>query len=294
MFSKLKKKVKHRLAGGKHKPGRTGPDAGGETIDAAGSLPRPEPHVVVGGGSDQGGSGANAVGEQVFPANQPLRPGEPVLAPGGGGEDDQGGGEAGVDGREGSQRRSVGSGPGRDGDGADGGTVEQVHPSPSTPPLVQSGNPDGTRTQLFWFQPLIVPSNNVLDTSTAPDHVPGVLGPDKTVESNVTPDEKKSDWKSTASATAKLLLRGVRDSSDAFGPLKSVASSLCFILENCKVRSSSRIHYPQRLRMPQRMKVNKQAIELLAPRIKALSTSLCAPVSEGGDQEATRREELGR
>ena len=58
-------------------------------------------------------------------------------------------------------------------------------------------------------------------------------------------DEKKSTWKSTASATAKLLLRGVRDSSDAFGPLKSVASGLCFILENCEVWPSSHRHYPQ-------------------------------------------------
>jgi hypothetical protein len=49
-------------------------------------------------------------------------------------------------------------------------------------------------------------------------------------------DENKSNWKSTASATAKLLLRGVRDSADAFGPLKSVAGGLCFILENCEVR----------------------------------------------------------
>jgi hypothetical protein len=62
-------------------------------------------------------------------------------------------------------------------------------------------------------------------------------------------DEKKSTWKSTASATAKLLLRGVRDSSDAFGPLKSVASGLCFILENCEVWPSSHRHYPQCLHM---------------------------------------------
>jgi len=51
------------------------------------------------------------------------------------------------------------------------------------------------------------------------------------------PDENKSGWKSTASASAKLLLRGVRDSADAFGPLKSVAGGLCFILENCEVWS---------------------------------------------------------
>ena len=58
---------------------------------------------------------------------------------------------------------------------------------------------------------------------------------DEGVESSAVPDENKSDWGFTASASAKLLLRGVRDSADAFGPLKSVAGGLCFILENCEV-----------------------------------------------------------
>ena len=52
-------------------------------------------------------------------------------------------------------------------------------------------------------------------------------------------NENRPDWKSTASSSAKLLLRAVRDSADAFGPLKSVAGGLCFILENCEVRRSS-------------------------------------------------------
>ena len=49
-------------------------------------------------------------------------------------------------------------------------------------------------------------------------------------------DENRPDWGSTASSSAKLVLRAVRDSADAFGPLKSVAGGLCFILENCEVR----------------------------------------------------------
>jgi hypothetical protein len=71
-----------------------------------------------------------------------------------------------------------------------------------------------------------------------------VLSPaDESGEPRATADGSKSNWKSTASATAKLLLRGVRDTADAFGPLKSVAGGLCFILENCEVRlSSSTIH----------------------------------------------------
>ena len=57
----------------------------------------------------------------------------------------------------------------------------------------------------------------------------------ETVGPSATADEDKPGWKSTASASAKLLLRGVRDTADAFGPLKSVAGGLCFILENYEV-----------------------------------------------------------
>lgn len=49
-------------------------------------------------------------------------------------------------------------------------------------------------------------------------------------------DESNSNWKATTSAAAKLLLRGVKDSAAAFGPLQSVAGALCFILDNCEVR----------------------------------------------------------
>ena len=62
-------------------------------------------------------------------------------------------------------------------------------------------------------------------------------------------DESESDWKTTASASAKSLLRGVDSSSDAFGPLKSVAGGLCFILENCEVWLPPRV-LPQKLMGP--------------------------------------------
>jgi len=73
--------------------------------------------------------------------------------------------------------------------------------------------------------------------STVPGRGPEVSHPDKGAEPSTAANEneKKTSWKSTASSTAKLLLRGVRDSADAFGPLKSVAGGLCFILENCEV-----------------------------------------------------------
>jgi len=37
------------------------------------------------------------------------------------------------------------------------------------------------------------------------------------------------------------------------------------------------------------MKANKEAIELLAPRVKALAELLCTPVSEGDIKEEHRR-----
>jgi len=57
-------------------------------------------------------------------------------------------------------------------------------------------------------------------------------------------DKNGSDWKPIVSSTAKLLLRGVRDTADALPQLKAVAGGLCFILENCEVRTSppSAIH----------------------------------------------------
>jgi len=120
-FSRLKKGVKHRLAGSKRKADEPGAGGRGEIVDVSGSLPRPEAGVVTGGGPEQEGKGSNLDNENVEPS--------------------------------------------------------------------------------------------------------------------AAADENVSDWKSIVSSTAKLLLRGVRDSADAFGPLKAVAGGLCFILENCEVRS---------------------------------------------------------
>jgi len=79
--------------------------------------------------------------------------------------------------------------------------------------------------------PLIVHLDNV-DASTG-------LRLDESLQQNIAVDERKSHRKSTASAAAELL-RGVRDSASAFGPLKSIARSLCFILDNFEVWPPSR------------------------------------------------------
>jgi hypothetical protein len=120
------------------------------------------------------------------------------------------------------------------------------------------------RTQNWWAVPVPSPWVHVMQNAA---------------------NENRSDWKSTASATAKLLLRGVRDSADAFPPLKSVAGGLCFILENYEVWFTCRVHPIHTTHRFPSAQANNQAIESLAPRIKSLAESLCAPVSEGDTRE---------
>lgn len=44
----------------------------------------------------------------------------------------------------------------------------------------------------------------------------------------------------------------------------------------------------------QRTKANKQAIESLAPRVRALADLLCKPVSDDDEGEGERRQKLGQ
>ena len=49
-------------------------------------------------------------------------------------------------------------------------------------------------------------------------------------------DETQQNWKPAASAETKLILHRVKESPNAYIPLKSIAEGLCLILENCEVR----------------------------------------------------------
>ena len=106
------------------------------------------------------------------------------------------------------------------------------------------------RGRFFLSMPCLI---TLLDNAVTPavlDRVQGDPCPNENAEPSAAADEKESGWKSTALATAKLLLRGVRDSADAFGPLKSVAGGLCFILENCEVWHYPFLHYHDSDRYP--------------------------------------------
>jgi len=232
--SKLKKRFKHLF-----KPGRTGASPSEETVDTPSSISQPAHHIVAGGSHNREDPGADSDGRQIRSMDQPPAPGVPEPAPACGSDDDQegfGGGQA-------TLRYShphsdigvpVGSGPSQEGNGTGGKKVGRVYPSPSTPSIVHGGKPDGMQLLLFRLLSLII-SSDTPGTFTVPNHLPDAPCPIESVELSVAVGNNNPDWKSTISATARLLLRGVRDSADPFGPLKSVAGGLCFILENFEV-----------------------------------------------------------
>jgi len=80
----------------------------------------------------------------------------------------------------------------------------------------------------------LIGSPDDADSSAIPDQSQNALGSGKS-EPNTTDGNKFKQWKSVASATAKLFLRGAKESADAFPPLKSVVGGLCYIVDNFEV-----------------------------------------------------------
>ena len=275
------RKVKERLKGKKGKKEKAGANTAEEGISSSSSFLRPVPHTAV-AGHDGEGSTASANTPQDHSRD---RSPQPESVPVGGKEADVGENVMGQSHSclEANVETVVGGGPGPT-------EVRPSVPSPSTP-ILHGGKPESTWTRLFHLLYLIVPSDDT-EPSSAPDQVPEAIGTGESAKPGPAATDDKSNWGSTAVATAKLLLRGVRDSADAFGPLKSVAGGLCFVLENCEVRSSAPIRHQRYLQIYQRTKANTQTIESLAPRVKVLAELLCGPAPEGDVYEEVRRKGL--
>ena len=92
---------------------------------------------------------------------------------------------------------------------------------------------------------LIGPSDHA-GGSAVPDQAQVAVGSGKS-ELNTTDGNKFKQWKSVASDTAKLFLRGTKESADAFPPLKSVVGGLCFIVDNFEVSQPYNMHHIQHL-----------------------------------------------
>ena len=113
--------------------------------------------------------------------------------------------------------------------------------SESTPELRTGPSTEPSNSQTIHASP--PPSNDAHRPLSAGDPVSGpgeTIDPessDPIVDSSAM-DKNKSNLGSLASSGARLILNGIKESADAFGPLKSVAGGLCFILDNCEVCDS--------------------------------------------------------
>ena len=225
------RKVKQRLRGKKGKQDKTGADTAGESIDSSSSLLQPVPHIA---GADHDGEGSRSSTDTRQVHSRDRSP-QPESVPVGGSDGDGEGEEVDVGEKVVSQGHPspepnvetvVGSGPGP--------TEVGPHLPPPSTPILHGGKSESTWAHSFHLPYLIISSDST-ESPAAPDQVPGVVGPNESDEPGPVASGEKSNWRFTAVATAKLLLRGVRDAGDAFGPLKSVAGGLCFILENYEV-----------------------------------------------------------
>jgi len=104
-------------------------------------------------------------------------------------------------------------------------------------------------------------------------------------------DDAQQNRDLAVSATAKSVLCRVKESPNAYPPLKSIAGYLWHILDNCGVWQPSCISNLHHLQLLQQTRVDQQAIGLLAPRIRTLSESLCDPFTIGDVNERKREEE---
>ena len=125
----------------------------------------------------------------------------------------------------------VESGPSQEEKDSDSKQAIQVDPHTSDVPSTSQHGSSSALTQIPKLLHLIVFSANGV-SSAIPDPAQEDL---HRVASEPNIAENRSNWKSTAAASAKLILRAVKDSADAFGPLKSVAGGLIFILEGAEV-----------------------------------------------------------
>ena len=226
-LSKLKKDLKHRIGGKKRGPDKAGANTAGERVGSPASPLRPGLRV----------EDARTSTDVLKTCSTDL---PPHLQPGVAGEDclnDPQGKEEDTDEKGVSRSRSsldpdvegAGSGPSRG--------IKLASSPLSVTPITSKQEPDGTWALSPQLLCLITLLDNT-EASAVPDSVQPDPHPGENTEPSATANEKKLSWKSTALATAKLLLRGVRDSADAFGPLKSVAGGLCFILDNYEVWAS--------------------------------------------------------
>ena len=227
--------MKDKLSKIGDKTDKTQGSASGEGFDRSVLSLQSEPGIVV-GGEFRGGDTKVSVGKDDPQPDDSRSVSRSAV---GIGHDVQGGSDDKASGAETSQKHlhphphvQTEGGSSRERRDADGKRVDRADPPPrldivnvetSSLSISQGGESESTWTALCYPPPLIDDAGD----SAVPDPV--------RVDDAAT-SKDKPDWKSTASSAAKLLLRTVEKTSDAFPPLKSVAAGLCAVLDNCEVR----------------------------------------------------------
>ena len=114
----------------------------------------------------------------------------------------------------------------------------------SGPPTPRDQESSGTRTDLSRKTNLTNSSHDTANPVVS-EHTQSVPGESKHLESSdLVPDqsaavENKSNWKSTAYSSAKVVIDVVKESSDVFPPLKAAVGGLTAILKHYDVWSVS-------------------------------------------------------
>ena len=121
-----------------------------------------------------------------------------------------------------------------------------IRPSESTLPILQRRKPDSESTQFSPSSQFDLGATGGATPnipSVSGHHLPGPnadeskpVGLSSYIIDPTAAYENKPDWKSTLHASAGLVIDVVKESSDVFTPLKSVAGGLCAILKHYDVR----------------------------------------------------------
>ena len=106
--------------------------------------------------------------------------------------------------------------------------------------------------------------------------------------------ENKPNWKSTVYTSGRLAVDVLKESSDAFTPLKSVVGGLSAVLKYYDVRYPCFTKTRHRSLLNQQTMANRETIESLIPRVEELAQSLSSPAPEGEIDEIERRKILRR
>jgi hypothetical protein len=236
-ISEFGKRTKEKAKGKLSKIGngtkRQGANVGGERLDRSTLSLQSEPAILVEHELGEG-IGVGVGNDEPRPDDSPsVSPSMAELEREPGGSDDHTvRRERGQEGLHPHAHEQADGGSGQEREGSGKERPGQVDPPRSEsdigrrtpiPSILQDGGSKGTRTAPFQSLPL---------TDSTGD--PAVPGP---VRVRADTSKVKSEWSHTASSAAKLLLRTVKEASDAFPPLKSVAGGLCAILDNCEVQS---------------------------------------------------------